>query len=388
MSTRRDFFRMSGLTVAGMGMPFLSQRPAAYEEDLARLRSAVKFTRDGIDMHPLEYADLLLRLSGEGKVPVDHYSRGGVVELMEERFAALLGKERAVFVPTGTLANHLAVRRLSALRGGRRIVVQADSHLYNDAGDCAQTLSGLNLLPLAAGRTAFTLEEVQEAVDRTRTGRVRNRVGVIVIESPVRRHHNAMFPFGEMERIAALAREEGIALHMDGARLYNAVVHSGIPARRYAALFDTVYVSLYKDFNAASGAILAGPRDLLDDLYHERRMFGGGMPQAWPFAAVALHYAESFEEDYTRAVQRAEKLFALLEGSGLLRVERIPDGTNVFLLHLERGDPQRFRESLLRENIELPPPASSFRGFVMKINTTLLRTTPEEIAGRMIRAAG
>ncbi len=383
MFSRRDFFRTTGLTAAGLGAMSFSPVTSTDNKELARLRSAVKFTRDGIDMHPAEYAALLMQLAEEGKVPVDHYSRFGVVEQLEKTFARMLGKESAVFMPTGTLANHIAVRKHAALRGGRRVIVQADSHLYNDSGDCAQTLSGLNLLPLAPGKTAFTLAEVQEAVAVTAKGRVKNRVGVISIESPVRRHYNAMVPYDEMKKISVWARSRGIALHMDGARLYNAVAHSGIPAPIYAALFDTVYVSLYKDFNAASGAILAGPKAFTAELYQTRRMFGGGMPQVWPFAAVALHYAPSFLDDYKKAMETANKLISLLSRNPRFRVERVPNGTNVFLLHLKDADPEKFRKKLLEQNIELPPPAPGFNGFAMKINTTLLRSTPEEIYGSM-----
>ena len=385
MFSRRDFFRTTGLTAAGLGtMSFSSPLSSADKKRLSRLRSAVRFTRDGLDMHPLEYSALLLQLADEGQIPVDHYSRGGVVEALEEKFADLLGMESAVFMPTGTLANHIAVRKHAALRGGRRVIVQADSHLYNDAGDCAQTLSGLNLLPLAPGKTAYTLTQVQQAVASTRQGRVKNRVGVISLESPVRRHHNATIPFEEMKKISSWARKEGIALHMDGARLFNAVAHSGIDAKEYASLFDTVYVSMYKDFNAASGAILAGPAGFTKDLYHTRRMFGGGMPQVWPFAAVALHYADTFLPDYKKAMENANRLISLLSADDRFRIERIPNGTNVFLLHLNGPDPEKYREQLLKKNIELPPPAINFNGFALKINTTLLRAAPEEVAGRMV----
>src|ERR1700724_2546465 len=103
------------------------------------------------------------------------------------------------------------------------------------------------------------------------------------------------FDFDQMKRITAWARERGIGLHLDGARLFLESAYSNRPVREYAALFDTVYISLYKYFNAASGAILAGPKALLGELFNPRRMFGGGLHQAWPFAAVALHYMDGFE---------------------------------------------------------------------------------------------
>ena len=106
----------------------------------------VQLRSDGLALSPVAYAALLARLAETGGIAPNDYSRGGVVEELEARMAALLGKEAAVFMPSGTLANHLALRLLA--RGGRRVLVQRESHLYNDEGDCAQQLSGLTLVPL------------------------------------------------------------------------------------------------------------------------------------------------------------------------------------------------------------------------------------------------
>src|SRR5262249_1073617 len=147
-------------------------------------------------------------------------------------------------------------RLLSGRRG--RVLVQQESHLYNDAGDCAQQLSGLSLVPLAAGRAPFTLDEVAVEVNRAEGGRVYNAVRAISLESPVRRKAGELFDFAEMQKICTFARDRGIGLHLDGARIFLATAYTDVTPAAYSALFDTVYVSLYKYFNAASGAILAG----------------------------------------------------------------------------------------------------------------------------------
>ena len=128
----------------------------------------------------------------------------------------------------------------------------------------------------------------------------------------MRRLSGEVFDHAEMRRITDFARERGIGLHLDGARLFLATPYTGIAPADYAAPFDTVYVSLYKYFNAAGGAVLAGPRHLLDGLYHQRRMFGGGLRQAWPYAAVALHYLDGFAERFARAAAAADALFRAL----------------------------------------------------------------------------
>ncbi len=260
----------------------------------------VQFRSDGLGLSPAEYARLLAEIAEPRGIDIDDYSRGGVVAELEERMAALLGKEAAVFLPTGTLANHLAVRRLTTGRG-RRVLVQQESHLWNDEGDCATHLSGLTLVPLAPGRATITLAEIEQAVAGAPEMRVAVPVGAISIETPVRRVAGEAFDPAELRAISAFARERGIGLHLDGARLLIEAAYTGIAPADTAALFDTVYVSLWKYLNAASGAILAGPRALLDGLYHERRMFGGSLPHAWPYAAVALHFLDGFAERFAEA---------------------------------------------------------------------------------------
>ena len=263
------------------------------------MQSAVNFISDGLGLTPSEFAEVLLECTADGAVHTDSYSLGGTVERVEAKFAQLLGKQRAIFMPTGTLANHMALRGLAGV--DRKVIVQAESHIYRDIGDSAQTLSGLNLMPLAPRRTMFTLQEVQEAIDSFRDERAATRVGVISIESLVRRQDDAMFDYEEMRRISDFARAQDIKMHLDGARLFVEAVHRDIAPAEQAALFDTVFVSLSKCFNSASGAILAGPADFIEDLYHQRRMFGGSLAQAWPQAAVALHYADGFLEAYSAA---------------------------------------------------------------------------------------
>src|SRR5215469_5446670 len=303
------------------------RRRVREEED-----NAVHFRSDGLALSPAEYARLLARLAEEGGIAAVEFSREGVVAELEKRMAASLGKEAALFLPSGTLANHLALRLLATR--GRRVLLQRESHIYNDTGDCAQELSGLTLIPLAPQRGTFTLVEVESEIARLPEARVATPVGVISIESPVRRLQGEVFDFAEMERITAFARERRIGLHLDGARLFLASAYTGISPDGYATLFDTVYVSLYKYFNAASGALLAGPRELLDNLYSQRRMFGGSLRQAWPYAAVALHYLDGFNERFGRAVSAADSLLQALAKHPGCEVLRPAAATNVTRLRV------------------------------------------------------
>ena len=237
-------------------------------------------------------------------------------------------------MPTGTLANHLAIRALA--RDRRRVVVQEMSHIYNDTGDASQILSGLTLMPLAPDKGTFTWADVEHVIARTTSGRVPDPLGAIVVESPVRRLSGELFERAEMMRVCAEARRLGIGLHLDGARLFIASAYTGIAPADYAAPFDTVYVSLWKYFNSLNGAILAGPSALLDGMFNVRRMFGGALWNAWPFALLARHYAEGFVDRLKAAIAVSED-FIRAVGSSNAQIERVPNGTNIFRLIVRRG---------------------------------------------------
>jgi threonine aldolase len=270
-------------------------------------------------------------------------------------------------------------------------LVQRESHIYNDAGDCVQELSGLVLIPLAPERATFDLAEAAAEVARAGEGRVATPVGAISIESPVRRVVGEVFDFTEMQRIAAFARDQGIGLHLDGARLFLAHPYTGIAPRTYAALFDTVYISLYKYFNAASGAVLAGSSRLLDNLYHQRRRFGGGLRQAWPYAAVALHYLDGFSERFGHAAAAADNLFAALREHGRCEIVRSAAATNVTRLRVRGGDAARLPERLLEYGVAIRPALHTAAGeaeFELFTNETILRRPAAETIGAFVKALG
>ena len=348
---------------------------------------AVHFRSDGLALSPAEYARLLVRLAEERGIAADEFSRQGVVIELEERMAALLGKEMALFLPSGTLANHLALRLLATR--GRRVLVQRESHIYNDTGDCTQELSGLTLIPLAPQRVTFNLAEVEDEIARLPEARVSTPVGAISIESPVRRLQGEVFDFAEMQRIAAFARKHRIGLHLDGARIFLASAYTGITPASYAVLFETVYVSLYKYFNAAAGAVLAGPRELIDNLYHQRRMFGGSLRQAWPYAAVALHYLDGFEERFERAAAAAETLFQALHRQSGCEVERPSTATNVTRLRVFGADAESLPERLLAREIAIRPALHAFpegAEFELFTNETILCRPANEILEIFVEA--
>jgi threonine aldolase len=372
---RRDFVKL-GSALAAAAAPITAFSGISKKGKLKNLNGKVKLSWDGLSLTPEEYTTLLMRLADEGKIKADYYSNGGVVEELEHKFASLLGKESAVFMPTGTLANQLAVRQLAG--NSKRVIVQEQSHFYNDTGDCAQNLSNLNLIPLGKDKVEFSLEEVKQTVAQTRGGRVKSRLGVIAIETPVRRQSDRISSYENLKQISDYARGEDIKMHLDGARLFVQSAHSGNSPAKYGELFDTVYTSMWKCFNAASGAILAGSNEFTKELFHVRRMFGGGLPFAWPFAAVALHYADTFIDEYKIAYSNAEKVFEKIAMDDRFELQYFENGTHIFKLLVKKTELNTFKASLSKKNIVLPNPVKD--GFMIKINPSFNRETPDYIA--------
>ena len=336
----------------------------------------VSFGGDGEPKSARSMLQTLIEFEEEVGFEADSYSLGGNVQQVEEKFAEMLGKEASVFMPTGTLANHLAVRMLCGDKP--RAIVQEQSHLYQDSGDCVSRLSNINLLPLAKDRPHFTAKELRQAVEGSEEGRVLTPVGALMIESPVRRQDGKVVPFDEMQAITDYCRERGIGTHLDGARLYMMSGATGIPARKYASLFDTVYVSLYKYFGAPFGSVLAGTAEFCDGLYHDRRMFGGGLASANFSAALALKGVEGFEERFNTAIKRATALFDKLNTLAGIHIGRIENGSNIFPMDLSRDlDLEKFVKILQEHSVSVSVGDSDSRQGTLRVNTSILRQDVE-----------
>ena len=380
---RRKFLKLSATTalIPAMGLPAfaITNRNATDKKSLA------DFTGDGLNLTTNEYVQLLAQLAEKDKLGMDNYSLGGCVEELEIKFAKLLGKEAAVFMPTGTLANHLAIRSLSG--NNKRVIVQQESHVYNDTGDGTQILSNLNLIPLGPDKATFTLEEVDAVVKKTETGRVAAKVGVISIESPVRRKQGEVFEFEQMKKISDYARQNEIKMHLDGARIFLCPPYTGVPVADYASLFDTVYVSLYKYFNAACGAVLAGPKNFIAPMYHTRRMFGSGLHQAWVFAAVANYYVDGFTERFARSVAVSEDLIQRLKTNSRFQVQRINSGSNIFRLSVKDIKADLFVENLKTKGIVARAAgATTPNDLILQVNESLLRSSAVELEDAFVKS--
>jgi threonine aldolase len=379
--SRRSFTGALGATA---GAACLSYVPAFATGHIAPDRM-VHTSGDGIGITPREYAALLNTLCQAKEVEDDSYLLGGEVAAFEQQWARLLGKETAVFMPSGTLANQLALRALAGSK--RRVIVPEMSHVYNDTGDACQTLSGLTLMPLAPGRATFTVADVEAVLTRTAGGRVATDVGALLIESPMRRLSGQMFDWDEARRVTAFAKSRGIGTHLDGARLCIASAYTGISPAEYAAAFDTVYVSLWKCFNCGIGAILAGPKRVLDGMFHVRRMFGGNLAVGWNAAVVCRHFMDGFDARLKSAVETSETFYAAMARHPRIGLERVPNGTNLARVTFKNVDAAGVAGRLRERGVAMSAPAGPAT-ITLAVNETWNRMTAAELIRAFEEALG
>jgi len=371
---RRTFLKTGSIGLTG-GMIFSNN--TSHNNLLQEIEIHPNFTSDGLGLSPKSYARLLLQLSEKQEFKADVYGLGDVVYKFEEKMAKALGKEKAIYMPTGTLANHIALRLHSPRR--KKVLVQQQSHIYRDCGDALPHLSGINLIPLASEDITFNLTEVEKAFYDASVEKVHTGIQAISIETPVRRQHLRLFDFEAMKDISQYARKNNIGMHLDGARIFGEAAISGISVKEYTALFDTVYVSLYKYFNSIAGAILAGPAELIDGLHHERRMFGGGLRSVWENVVVADYFFDGFENRFADAQGIGKKFLKKLEKSGKFHFNEFSDGTNVYQLFLKNEDPTIFRKKIIENGIGFPTFNENEKCFVIKLNESLLGVDIEEM---------
>ena len=210
------------------------------------------------------------------------------VRELEQRTAALLGKEAAVFVPSGTMANQLAIRSLT--RPGDAILLDANAHIYCYEAGAPAALAGVQVSLLDGARGQFTAAQLEAALPPRDDHFA--PPSLVCIENTHNRGGGSVWPLEQIESVTAAARGHGLSLHLDGARLWNASVASGVSEAEYASHFDTVSVCFSKGLGAPVGSILAGTADVIAKARFYRKQQGGAMRQVGIIAAAARHALE------------------------------------------------------------------------------------------------
>jgi threonine aldolase len=265
---------------------------------------------------------------------------------LQERVAELLGHEAGLFLPTGTMCNQISFR-LHARPGGDELILDRSAHpIVAEAGGPAQQ-AGLMIHPLDGDGGVFTAEQLEAAL-RQAGNRYLPRSRVVSVEQTTNMGGGRVWPLETMQGVLGAARAHGLRAHLDGARLMNAVVASGVPAARYAGGFDTAWLDFTKGLGAPVGAVLCASRELIAEAWRWKQMVGGAFRQSGIVAAGCLyaldHHVERLAEDHDNAR-------VLADGLAELGVDVVAPETNIVIF--EVAEPASFIEQMARRGVEL-----------------------------------
>jgi threonine aldolase len=248
------------------------------------------------------------RAMAEAEVGDEQQREDPTVNLLQDMVAELLGKEAALFLPSGTMCNQVAFA--VHCRAGDEILLQEQAHplLFEVGGPAAMV--GAVLRPLVGPRGLFTADQVRQAVRPPAYYMPRTRA--VSIEQTSNVIGGICWPIEQIEAVCRAAHDAGLVAHMDGARMMNAVVASRTPAHRFAAAFDSLWLDLSKGLGAPVGAVLAGSREFIEEAWRYKQRFGGAMRQAGIIAAAGVyalkHHVDRLAQDHERARQLAQEL--------------------------------------------------------------------------------
>jgi threonine aldolase len=231
----------------------------------------------------------------------DVFSEDPTVNRLQERVAVLLGKEAALYVPSGTMSNQICVK--SHTQPGDELLCEASCHIYNFEAGGPAVLSGVTSRTIEGDYGILDVSQLDGKIRGSNDHLVRTRL--VCLENTHNRRGGRVYPLEKIQAISEWAHQHGLVMHLDGARLWNAIVATGIAAVEWASNFDSVSVCFSKGLGAPIGSALAGPREFINRARRVRKLFGGGMRQAGVAAAAALyaleHHVERLADDHRHA---------------------------------------------------------------------------------------
>jgi threonine aldolase len=265
---------------------------------------------------------------------------------LEVRVAELLGHEAGVFLPSGTMCNEIAVR-VHTGGGGDEVLAEVSSHLINAEAGGPAALSGVTVTPLRGERGVFTAEQVTSAIRGK--SRYAPRTKLLCVEQTANAGGGRVWTLRQISSVVAAARDGGLATHLDGARLLNASVASGVPAADFSSRFDSAWLDFSKGLGAPVGAVLTGSKEFVTEAWRYKQMWGGAMRQSGIIAAAGLyaldHNVERLAEDHQNAKILAR---ALAEIDG---VDIDPALVESNIVYFEVADAPAFEAALARHGV-------------------------------------
>ena len=290
----------------------------------------------------------MLEAMFSAKVGDDVFNEDPTIIELEQKAAAMFGKEAAIFCPSGTMTNQIAIK--AHTRPGDEIICDQTAHVYNYEGGGIGFNSGCSVRLLQGDKGRFTASDVIENINSADDVH-RPLSRLVVIENTSNRGGGSLWDLGEIEKIKETCRKNGLALHLDGARLFNALVETGETEIQFGNLFDSVSICLSKGLGAPVGSLLIGEKTFITHARRIRKVFGGGMRQAGYLAAAGIyaldHHISRLKEDH----QRARHLGKLLEKLPFV-TEVLPIQTNIVIFKLDEKMPsETFLKKLSENNI-------------------------------------
>ena len=289
----------------------------------------------------------------EAEVGDDVFGEDPTVNALQEKVAKLLEKEAAIFVPTGTMANQLAIK--SHTQPGDEVIIEGTSHLYNFEGGAGAALSGVQFYCLKGLRGILDASQIEEAIRSEDHHFPVTRL--ICLENTHNRGGGSIYPIEKMVEIYRLAKSKGFLVHLDGARLWNASVATGIHLREYAQCADSVSVCLSKGLGAPIGSVVTGSKTFIDRVHRFRKMFGGGMRQVGIIAAAGIyaldHHIERLKEDH----QNAKRLALGLKGLKGVSIDPEQVETNIIIFNIANTGmpPPQIAEAMKKNGVLIHP---------------------------------
>ncbi len=283
----------------------------------------------------------------------DVFAEDPTVNKLQEKVAELLGKPAALYVPSGSMGNQICIKVHT--KPGDEIIAERGAHIFNYETGAIAFLSGAqtNLIDGEAG--VMTAEQVKRAI-RPRVYYM-SRTSLVCLENTHNRAGGTIYPLDVIKSIAQVAREEGIRMHLDGARLWNACVETGIPPREYASHFDSVSVCMSKGLGSPVGSVIAGTTEFIAEARRYRKIFGGGMRQAGVIAAACIYALDNnisrLKEDHAKAKTLASSL-SRVKGFDL-KPEDVQ--TNIMIVGVEKTGktPEQVLSMLKERGVLLTP---------------------------------
>ncbi len=283
----------------------------------------------------------------EAEVGDDVYGEDPTVNRLQEKAAEVTGKEAALYVPSGTMGNQVSI--LTHTSPGTEVIMEANAHIYYYEAAAASALAGIQPRPLAGQKGVLPPELVEDAI---RPDDVHlPPTSLICLENTHNRAGGRIVPLENMKAIHDLARRHNLPVHLDGARIFNASVASGIPVSDYAACTSSVQFCFSKGLGAPVGSIITGPSDFINEAKRWRKRLGGGMRQAGVIASACLVALETMVERLADDHASARLLADGLAGLKGLNFDPADVDTNIVIVKPLTMTPQRFNDELKKRGI-------------------------------------